>query len=367
MDAIYYDPENPAAFGGARRLLASVPPNQRTQAKQWLLGERVYTLHKPARKRYNTRRYKVRGPMWLWQADLVEMIPYEQENEGYRYLLTVIDVFSRKAWARPLKRKTGAAVRTAFDDILQTEGKAPLKLQTDEGKEFGNTVFQQYLKDRHISFFTLKSQFKAALCERFNRTLKEKMWRYFTHVGNYQWLQVLQSLVNAYNDAKHRSLNFGTMTPNQATDPRWTRLLREQQEAQVPQRVTLRNPTLPPLRINDYVRVSKTKRTFAKGYLPSWTEEVFQVARIIGQYEPIEYKIKDYLGEEIQGSFYRAELQPVSKPVTYMIEAILRQRRNRGTGEQEYLVKWLGYDARFNTWERLDKQTVQQLRQRRIR
>jgi transposase InsO family protein len=359
--AYYYDPRHPASFGGAKRLLAAVGKKKEQEVKKWLQSQRVYTLHKPARKRYNTRPYKVRAPYWLWQADLVEMIPYKNINEGYRYLLTVIDVFSRKAWARPLKSKTGVSVRTAFDNILQKEGRAPVKLQTDQGKEFGNIHFQQYLKHRHISFFTIKSQFKAALCERWNRTLKEKMWRYFTYTGKYRWIDVLQDLVSAYNNALHRSLNGGRMTPNEAAEPKNTRMLWLQQEGLAPQRVTLRNPTLPPLNIDDYVKLSKAKRIFDKGYLPSWTEEVFQVSRIIDQYQPVEYKVKDWNGEEVEGSFYRAELQKVNKPVTHMIEHIIRQRKNRQTGHQEYFIKWFGYGPQFNTWEQLDKQTVRAL------
>ena len=155
------------------------------------------------------------------------------------------------------------------------------------------------------------------------------------------------------------------MTPNEAADPRNTRMLWLQQEGLAPQRVTLRNPTLPPLRVDDYVRLSKSKQVFAKGYLPSWTEKVFQVSRIIDQHEPVEFKVKDWHGEEVQGSFYRAELQKVSKPVTFMIERIIRRRRNRQTAQYEYLIKWFGYGPQFNTWEHLDKQTVRTLKTRR--
>ena len=104
---------------------------------------------------------------------------------------------------------------------------------------------------------------------------------------------------------------------------------------------------------------------FAKGYLPRWTEEVFQVSRIIDWYQPVEYRVTDWHGEEVHGSFYRAELQKVNKPVTYMIEQIIRHRKNRQTARDEYLIKWLGYGPQFNTWEHLDKQTVRSLRMRR--
>jgi transposase InsO family protein len=356
-EQVYYDTRHPAAFGGVDRLQRAV--KQKKEAQAWLSGQRVYTLHKPARKRFNTRRYKVAGLHMLWQADLVEMIPYADENDGYNYLLTVIDVFSRYAWARPLKRKTGAAVTEAFQDIFQQNGIIPSKLQTDQGKEFENAIFQSFLRQHRIAFFTIKSQFKAALVERFNRTLKEKMWRYFTHVGNYRWLGVLQDFIYGYNNAKHRSIE---MSPSEVNDKNAYDLWLKQ-EGLAPAQVTLRNPRLPELNVGDYVRLSKAKQVFAKGYLPSWTEEIFQVAAVLDNFQPVQYAVNDYGGNIIQGSFYRAELQKVKKPDTYMIEAILRERKKSG-GRMQYLVKWLGYGSEHNTWEYLDKQTVNIIKQR---
>ena len=232
-------------------------------------------------------------------------------------------------------------------------------MQTDQGKEFENVTFQSFLKKHNIIFFTIKSQFKAALAERFNRTLKEKMWRYFTHVGNYRWIDVLQDLMHGYNNAKHRSIGMSPSEVNAGNaNEIWL-----MQEGLTPAKVTLRNPKLPILYVGDYVRLSKTKQVFAKGYLPGWTEEIFQVAAIMKQYQPIQYTVKDYAGNVIQGSFYRAELQKVKKPETYMIEAIVKQRKNKQSGRMQYLVKWLGYGAEYNTWEYLDKQTVDFIKQ----
>ena len=356
LDKIYYDPKHPAAFGGARRLLEAV--ENKSDVKKWLQGERTYTLHKASRKRYNTRRYKVKAPHWLWQTDLVEMISYANVNKGYRYLLTVIDVFSRKAWARPIKRKTGTNITDAFKDIIQQERQSPKRLQSDDGKEFKNATFQHYLRTLGTTHFTIKSQFKAALVERWNRTLKEKMWRYFTYTGTYKWLDILQDLVSAYNDATHRSLNGGKMTPNQATDPHNTHMLWLQQEGLAPQRVTFKPPpAVPMLAINDYVRISKAKQVFEKGYLPNWTEEIFKISTI-DKFKPTEYKLVDLLAREILGSFYRDELQKVDLPVTFMVEHIIRKRK-KNSNQMEYLVKWLGYGPEFNSWVlHIDKQTA---------
>ena len=103
----------------------------------------------------------------------------------------------------------------------------------------------------------------------------------------------------------------------------------------------------PKIRVGDHVRISKTKNVFEKGYLPSWTEEVFTVAKILDTNPPM-VKLNDYHGDEIVGSFYMQEVQKVDKPEEYRIEKILRSRKVGG--RKEYLVKWVGYPDKFNEW-----------------
>ena len=83
----------------------------------------VEELHKPARRNYQRRKVRILGLFDLWQADLVEMIPYASVNKGYKYLLTVIDACSKMAWAEPLKSKTGKEVTAAMERVLKTHGK----------------------------------------------------------------------------------------------------------------------------------------------------------------------------------------------------------------------------------------------------
>ena len=174
MDELHYNVEHPVSYGGVRRA-----------TEDWLRTQRTYTLHKPVRKRYSTRPYKSGAIDQHWQADLVEMIPYANVNDGCRYLLRIIDLFSRFAWAVPLRAKTAGEVTAAFrQDFAQ--GRQPQRLQTDDGREFDNREFQHFLNIQNIRFFTVKSQFKAAVCERFNRTLKTKMRCYFTRTGRYR-------------------------------------------------------------------------------------------------------------------------------------------------------------------------------------
>ena len=338
---VYYNVGHPpGGYGGVARLRRAAN-SAKNETDTWLRKQRTYTLHKPARLRYSTRPYKTAGIDQQWQADLVEMIPYENENDGYRYLLTVIDLFSRYAWAKPIKDKTGKEVKRAFEEIFAL-GRKCQRLQTDEGLEFDNRHVQRLLNQENIKFFTVKSQFKAAVCERFNRTLKTKMWRYFTRRGNYRWVDILPELMTAYNASVYRSIG---MAPNAVT-PEVEHDLWSAQEEKAPQKVTNKEPKRK-FALGDEVRLSKAKRVFEKGYLPNWTEEVFTVSQVLNTL-PIQYKVRDYRGEEILGSFYGAELQKVVKPEQYAIEHVIRRRRVRG--RMQYFVKWLGFGDEHNSW-----------------
>src|SRR5258708_2393406 len=126
-------------------------------------------------------------------------------NEGYKYILVVIDIFSRYAWAEPVKSKSPKDVKPAFERIF-AQGRKPFKIQTDQGLEFESATMQQFFNDRKIEQFSVKSQFKAAIVERLNRTLKAKMWTYFTHANTRKWLAILPKLVAGYNAALHRGI-----------------------------------------------------------------------------------------------------------------------------------------------------------------
>lgn len=150
----------------------------------------VEELHKPARRNYTRRAVDIRDIDETWQADLVEMIPYAQENKSFKYMLTVIDVFSKYAWAVPIKQKAGKDVTVAMLSILK-QGRVPKNLQTDRGKEFYNKEFENLMKRYNINLYSTYSNLKASICERFNRTLKTKMWKLFSLNGNHQWLKIL--------------------------------------------------------------------------------------------------------------------------------------------------------------------------------
>jgi transposase InsO family protein len=331
MEKIYYDPRHPASLGGVNRLQQAT---RDIETKKWLASQRVYSLHKPIRRKFPTRRTRTSHFAAQYQADLNDMIAYSSVNKGFQYILTVVDVFSRYAWAQPLKQKTGKNLVAAFKKIFST-APAPNYLQTDRGKEFENSVFQSFLRSHNVTFFTVTSQVKASLVERFNRTLKTRMFRYFTHQGSYKWVDVLPHLIKSYNSSEHRSLPKG-MTPMAAALPHnHERVWTHQEKSSSRQRKLFS--------VGDEVRISKHKGTFEKGYLPNWSEEIFTIAKIDERFHPPMYVITDEQGEEVKGKFYAPELQKVSNPEKlYAIEKIIRRRKN-GEG----LVKFLGYPGHY--------------------
>ena len=340
LKAIYYDPKNPAGFASVDKL-AKASGYSKAKVKTWLKAQPTYTLHRQARKHYPTRKYIVHDIDEQWQADLCDVALIARENSGFRFILTVIDIFSRYAWARPLKSKAGIHVAEAFKDIFQ-EGRIPKRIQTDQGKEFENRHVLELFNSYNIELFSVKSAYKAAIVERFNRTLKNKLWRYFTMSTKQNWIQVLQDVVFAYNHSKHRTLGY---KPADVTAANVSEI-REKVFNKRPE-----NRAKSDIKVGDKVRISKVKSVFAKGYLPNWTEEIFTVEHVDRKTSPITYKLKDYDGEVIEGSFYRQEIESViHDDDTYIVEKVIRTQKR---GNEEWcFVKWAGYPSSMNSWVR---------------
>ena len=339
---LYYNPSLPSSFGGVDRLMKQVRTEGNVSLKrhdltEWLKGQDTYTLHKPILKNIQRNKTIVAGIDDQWQADLADLSSLQKYNNGYKYLLTCIDIFSKFAWIVPLKNKSGKSICEAFKEIFQ-EGRIPHKLQTDDGTEFKNKEFQTLLKEYDVHFFTTKNETKAAVVERFNRTIKTRMWRYFTHNNTHCYVNVLEKLLSSYNKSFHRSIGISPLSVNKSNESKvWQKLYGHH--------VASDSFTFTE---GDKVRISKAKRTFEKGYLPNWTEEIFTIHKCIPRQPPV-YKIHDYHGSIIDGTFYAEELQKVYKDdEVYKVEDVIKTRKRKG--KNEYLVKWVGYPSEFNSW-----------------
>ena len=144
-----------------------------------------------------------------WQADLADMQGIARQNFGMRYLLTVIDVFSKFAWAGQVHSKDAKAITAAFEQVLTSaNSRHPKHLLTEKGKEFFNSNFQTLMKRHGIQHFASESEQKAAVVERFNRTIKTRIWTYLSDRGTVRWVDIIQDLVDAYNHSRHRSIGI---------------------------------------------------------------------------------------------------------------------------------------------------------------
>ncbi|KAL4148134.1 hypothetical protein QTP88_002427 [Uroleucon formosanum] len=225
----------------------------------------------------------------------------------FKYILCVIDCFTKLAWATPLKSKSAKEVSSAMSKILLKRG--PKLLQLDNGKEFYNSTFDALMKKHNIHKYSTYSTMKACIVERFNRTLKEKMFREFTARGTHEWVSILPSLINEYNNSKHRTIG---MTPVQA-DANPTSVEIKQRKI-ISQKIKFN--------IGDNVRISIYKGVFTKGYLPSWSTEIFKIVKI-NETLPTTYQLQDYTGKPIAGCFYSEEIQKTNHPNDYLVEKII--------------------------------------------
>lgn len=344
VQKIYHNPGQPGGLGGVSKLQKAVKEVTGTlpalpTVRNYLLGDDVYTLHAPARKRFPRNRVLVSGINKQFQADLVDMNEYAKDNDDVRYLLTCIDVFSKYAWVRCLKNKTGPAVSNAFKDILN-EGRIPVKLQTDDGTEFYNKHFRKILDQYKIVHFSTSNETKASVVERFNRTLKSRMWRYLTSVNSRRYIDVIDDLINSYNHTYHRSIKTTPASVNEDNAKEVFQILYKSQ----PQK-----PLVFRFNVGDKVRISKQRGVFRKGYEQTFTDEFFTITQRIYRDPPV-YKLEDQAGEALKGTFYEQELQLVliDENKTFKIEKILDRKRS---GKRNLcFVKWVGWPDKFNSW-----------------
>lgn len=293
----------------------------------------AHELHAPARRNFPRRKVIMRGIDETWQADLVDMQKYSRINKGYNFLLTVIDNVSKYAWGIPLKNKTGSELSKALKNLFD-EGRVPKNLHVDKGTEFYNQHVKRLLESYNVHIYSTFSEKKASICERFNRTLKNMMWRQFSIQGSNKWIEILPELISRYNKSKHRSIQMRPIDVRAEHEEQLVKLLNKS-------KLRVKKPKF---KVGDHVRISKYKGVFEKGYTPNWGVEIFNISKI-QKTKPVTYKIKDYNNEVVEGCFYEFELLPVKYSDVYLVEKIVRRRGN------QVLVKWLGFDSSHNTWE----------------
>ena len=218
---LYYNPET--GFQSAERLYKKAKEGinvSRKIVKEWLKTQETYSRFKPIIRKHKYVKTFAKDLGDQLQMDLVDMKKCNKENKGYYWILTGIEILSRYAFAIPVYRKDKTSMTKSIERMLTKFkirfGKYPSFIQFDDGKEFTNVGVKNLLKiGYNIKYFSSHTGKKAAIVERFNRTLKTVMWKYFDSKQTNEWLDILDSFVKNYNTSTHRSIGMKPVDVNE--------------------------------------------------------------------------------------------------------------------------------------------------------
>ena len=241
-----------------------------------------------------------------------------------------------------MKDKKGDTVEDAFKYIVKESNRRPKHIWVDQGKEFYNKNMDQWLEENKINRYSTYGEHKSCVVERFNRTIRTRMWKRFTAENTRVWVAMVERLLAEYNNTVHSTTG---MTPVKCSKLKNAETIRHDTEQSSGSRryKVLKKPKF---NAGDKVRISRIKGDFEKGYVPNWSEATY-VIHDVKKTNPRTYTLKDMAGEILEGSFYEQELQKTNQE-TYRIEKILRKKKINGV--EHALVKWMGYNDKFNQW-----------------
>ena len=359
----YYNPRRPGSYGSANRLYKIIKAEGRFDIKlddirSWLRKQDVYTLYKPTRGKFPRRRVLVSTVDKIWDSDLIDYSSskYIKYNDNTRYILVCVDILSRQAFAKPLRNKSSAEVARRLREIFDEEQRKPQTLRTDAGREYTGqamkTLLTQYKVNHHIS----RNEVKANYAESFIRYFREKINKHMIHTKKPDYVKVLPDLLHGYNETPHTATGEA---PNDVDKDNQEEIFEELYLKPTMYKSLLqkvqkkrKKKEAAKLKIGDFVRLSHLKRAFQKNHDEKWSVEVFTISDVDDSRFPPLYKLKDLLGEEIDGTAYSYELQKIEydPDKAFEIDRILKTRKNPKTGLVEKLTSFRGWPSKFNRW-----------------
>ena len=232
---------------------------------------------KAPKKNYVTNKTDVYYIDDIWSLDILDLKDYGPENnKGYRYVLVTIDNFSKFGWTVPIKNKNAQTIKDSFENILISSKRKPNLIETDRGKEFYNNIFQDFLNKNNIKLYSRNTSLGAVFAERFNRTIRDLLKRPIFEKGDGNWIDVLQTITNQYNNRIHSSTK---LSPKDAS-------LKKNEGYVYKNLLDKRKKITPKFQINDLVRVADLKKTFSKGDTTNWSYNLYKITEIINDTIP---------------------------------------------------------------------------------
>ena len=227
---------------------------------------------KPPKKNYATNKTNVYYIDDIWSLDILYSKDYGAENNrGYRYVLVVIDNFSKYGWTVPLKNKNAQTIKDSFEKILLSSKRKPILIESDRGKAFYNNIFQDFLNKNDINLYSRNSYLGVVSAERFNKTIRDLIKRPVFEKGDGSWIDILPTITKQYNNRIHSSTN---LTPIQAS-------LKKNEGFVYKNLLDKRKKIKPKNEIGNLVRTAEIKKTFSKGDTTNWSYKLYKVTEII--------------------------------------------------------------------------------------
>ena len=312
LQKLYYDYKHPAGYGSINNLSLYSKINKK-KVKEWLETQPIYSLFKPYKKLRRNNNFLPTigyGNNYCHQADLIDISRLSKWNDGIRYLLTLIDIFSKKAFVVPLKNKFGKTVMKALNRIYRYKINIPINFQSDAGREFKNQYVENYLKFKKIKYWVSTSPYKAAICERFNRSLQMKLYKIMKHKKTKSYLPFLQDTVQTYNNSIHRSHG---LKPNQITKKDFHKVFSRLYDKRVN-----KSQFQVHFKVGDNCRLINNPKLFRKGFFPSFSDEIYCILSIDYKTKPVTYKLVSDDGVILPGKFYGNELSRYRDKYIYL-------------------------------------------------
>ena len=241
---------------------------------------------KPAKKNSPTNKIVSNHIDEIWSIDLADMIDYKiSNNEGFRYIFVVIDNYSKYLWAIPLKNKYSQTITDEFSNILTNSKRKPLKIESDRGTEFYNSIFQNFLKSKNIQHYSRFTDKGPSIAERVIRTIRNLLKKPVFEKGNADWISELPSVIKQYNNTIHHSTK---MTPIQAS--------KKSNAKEVFSNLQDKRRILnPKYKLGQLVRTADIERVFSQGDSTIWSYKLYTINEIVHDTIP-SYRI-NYLPE----------------------------------------------------------------------
>ena len=341
------------SFGGLNHIKNSV--NIRNQTlKNVLANSNIYTEFREFKKPKYLPPIRSYGENYLWEADLMFFThpAFVKENDGYLYILAIIDTFTRRVRLTKLKSKNTTEVTNSVNNLFKEM--KPKYLRVDAGGEFLSNVFTKMCHENQVTLYVAMEPIKCAFIERFNRTFKRLLVQIMEQNNSLRWIDFLRQALQIYHGRYHRSLQ---MSPDEADEEtNHDRILRHnlKRYAKFDKIRYLKNRKPAKFKKGQFVKLFSKKGAFTKGYDRNVTKEYFEIYHIDRKLSKDRYYLKDLAGDKVMGSFYEEYLvlfKPPADGAEYKLDPNHNEfKRKNIRGVPHIFVKWLGWPTKFNQW-----------------